>query len=791
MRNFRFPQSVFRDLLEIINAAAFAMVLSYFLWRWMGTADVPVATFAVSFFIAALFWKWYFRFWKISFPLTLLVLFIAWVTWPEGAVSAESPFLWRKAAEVYRAVEWALHWNHLKGPMPVAYPWVLRWITAFLATVAMGRRAFAPLLIALLVTPLFFLPEIGADPAWKNWFFVGLACILFAWTQPRTLSLPPLVPLAAVLVATLFLSAIIPPQAVFSEALYTRLRPEQRAQDALGKSSFSLAEAGFPETSVSVGGPILLSKEPFLVVNGGPDSFYLRGSAYTQFEDHRWTAPPFEPSEPFVSPNDPDGSVTNAQWDALLGSPSVRSTMPDFSPSTSYNILAANDWFTRDFIIQQPLQGHRQTVFLPGPTFDVFSLDAIDVFGSTLRYSSEKEPHKFRWNDAGLVMSEEPIESAVVVSGWAQSPSQSQAALGSMLESGFVPLRAEAPRRYESLVREKDPGLHRIVYESLPASLDEPARIGIVLNELRQYIQDHYRYSLEVPPVPSDRSLLSWLLDNREGYCVYYGTLGAVMLQDIGVEARYAEGFLVPAVPTAISSTERTVTGESGHAWTEISLQGFGWVIFDITPSSHLTSLSQGDAESDPPSGAGEENTEFDDERRPDRPRTEPTDPIEPIATEAPQRTGLRSVPQEWLTGLAVSASVVAVWIWRRSVFRRRHDPTRFRKRWIRRPNALVRTIWRDLLRMHDLVLPAAQPQASPRTILMAFAREVYIKDIELLSETIALVERSLYSSQPTPFDSLDALLTFYDLAERKLAAQLPKPKWWLARWLLGPRPPV
>ena len=67
----------------------------------------------------------------------------------------------------------------------------------------------------------------------------------------------------------------------------------------------------------------------------------------------------------------------------------------------------------------------------------------------------------------------------------------------------------------------------------------------------------------------------------KRGFCEHYATTMAVVLRDLGVPARLAEGFL-PGTLDPNTGTE-TIRASSAQAWVEVYFPGHGWVMFDPT----------------------------------------------------------------------------------------------------------------------------------------------------------------------------------------------------------------
>lgn len=67
----------------------------------------------------------------------------------------------------------------------------------------------------------------------------------------------------------------------------------------------------------------------------------------------------------------------------------------------------------------------------------------------------------------------------------------------------------------------------------------------------------------------------------KRGFCQYYAATMAVILRDLGVPTRIAQGFL-PGARDPNTGLER-ILNSNAHAWVEVYFPGYGWVTFDPT----------------------------------------------------------------------------------------------------------------------------------------------------------------------------------------------------------------
>jgi transglutaminase-like putative cysteine protease len=65
----------------------------------------------------------------------------------------------------------------------------------------------------------------------------------------------------------------------------------------------------------------------------------------------------------------------------------------------------------------------------------------------------------------------------------------------------------------------------------------------------------------------------------RRGFCQWYATTMTILLRELGIPARYVEGFL----PGSRANGVETVLYSSAHAWVEAYFPSYGWVEFDPT----------------------------------------------------------------------------------------------------------------------------------------------------------------------------------------------------------------
>ena len=106
---------------------------------------------------------------------------------------------------------------------------------------------------------------------------------------------------------------------------------------------------------------------------------------------------------------------------------------------------------------------------------------------------------------------------------------------------------------------------------------------------VQKMMQTYGTYSRYLDELPAGADPISYFLEtSKEGYCVHYASAATLILQSLGIPARYVTGYV--AFPEDFAQTEQgytaTVIDERAHAWSEIYLEDFGWVPLEMTPSS-------------------------------------------------------------------------------------------------------------------------------------------------------------------------------------------------------------
>lgn len=131
-----------------------------------------------------------------------------------------------------------------------------------------------------------------------------------------------------------------------------------------------------------------------------------------------------------------------------------------------------------------------------------------------------------------------------------------------------------------------------------------------IVEAVRDYFADNIPYTLKPGATPQGEDFVNYFLTkNRKGYCAHFATAATLIFREIGIPARYVEGYTFSFETVLASEQNDTkrygnyyqgysaigestvmdveVTDAMAHAWVEIYVDGFGWKVAEVTPGSN------------------------------------------------------------------------------------------------------------------------------------------------------------------------------------------------------------
>ena len=295
---------------------------------------------------------------------------------------------------------------------------------------------------------------------------------------------------------------------------------------------------------------------------------------------------------------------------------------------------------------------------------------------------------------------------------------------------------------------------------------------------LRDTLRSRYRYSLDVSIPPRDVDFVAWfLLGEKEGYCTYFASAMTVLCRMAGLPARYVEGYL--AQPGANGVAE--VRGTSAHAWTEVYLNGLGWVVFDATPgrggSDHSGNVppASGATPTPPPpreTPTPEPSPELSPSPIPtEAPQNDPETPPTPTPTPTPTPDPQDGSPPDakdektsdpWWLWLLLLLALAALTVWRI----RSTEPLRRAAR-MKDDKALL-LLWQASLRCAALLGAPIRPEETPLSYAARAGEQLQTP----LTDAARAVSALRYGRRAPRRADLRAARTVYDRLRQRLKPQ-------------------
>ena len=376
-------------------------------------------------------------------------------------------------------------------------------------------------------------------------------------------------PIAAIgLTLALLASAIWPATAWQSPALALRLDMlrgdlgifDQGIIPSSGEIyEFSLESSGYYPLGNRLGGPVILSDEPVMTVSGYPEGLLLRGSIAAVYTGQRWL---------------PGGDVNLYDFHEPAYAQQRQQVFDLSRPVQPLDRSDLQFIFSEDHTyLIQPASTALTTVFLAGRPLN-FSLNDLIP--------------KIYFNSEGLLFIQPAlnasqvlkVDSRFIMTDYPSFP-ELEATIADQADPGETDYFQKVSELYLQLpdiaAYQAEGSLSLLVI----SIIDPDATPWAQASQIRDYLIANCRYNLRVPPPPAGRDFVEFFLESREGYCVYFATAETMLCRLAGIPARYVEGYTVS--PGTTQDEPRIVTGRQAHAWTEVFLEGIGWVPIDAT----------------------------------------------------------------------------------------------------------------------------------------------------------------------------------------------------------------
>lgn len=594
--------------------------------------------------------------------------------------------------------------------------------------------------------------------------------------------------LAAVLVTAVVIGAhfIIPRDFFYNSAidrLISRLTGKSHLkEDSIGYVEFSIAEAGFYPLENRLGGPVDPLDQLFMYVTTGPQEIYLRGATFRTYTGTRWTQDSMDQNWMLNHSRNKDIQAK------IMGLAVAGLDDTDDLRNPIFPLLS------QDYVLT-PVA--KQQVIFNGGRID------------TVQYTESGNEVFAYFNPSGTLYADQsiPDEGYTVEGQIFQLQAIHDIEKLQMFQLGLGPMQKEYlldssekaiwtdlynKETLVAYIKNSEPELWQLITDETMAEAPKALK-------LREWVAENIKYRLDVTAPDPNEDFALHVLKTKEGYCTYTGTLLTALCRIADIPARYVEGFIVRADASAENAVStRSIDGNNAHAWTEIFLDEIGWLPIDGTPLAAQEQITGRDQIPEPtPSPTPEPEPEETDPPELPEPTPEVSDPDDPSDDNEPeeQPSALSSLLKKLGSILLIILKILLYLLplliyilWRRLVYKRRHDPAWLRNRFAEKPQELLQAIRQDLKQIWGLQGIEQKSGDTLRQWFISAAVASYDAQVSL-----RLMEQAIYSAGLTNLghDEWESLLAFYLAEEVKLKESIPKLKWLTGRFLWSYKHPL
>lgn len=568
-------------------------------------------------------------------------------------------------------------------------------------------------------------------------------------------------------------------------------------------SNFNLSGAGYYNSSGELGGPIELNDHEVFLVEGVREGL-LAGTRYVNFDGRRWALTPTTDFYRFSSP------FSQAQKEEKVV---FRRERTGLSPKPELAALQKQHQYRIT-----PLRNDQQSVLLLG------TLEELTI--------PREAGRLFYYNATGNVYAGQPLlkdksygvrseslpeltsseNSSPDTEKFADLLEQNAAAISEAARSAAPDEQEQEAKHYAEtfflelppLPQYREGGLVFNLARDIGGQAEFPIQKVLAL---KNYLSGpEFRYTLQPRPLHSGEDLVDVLLQEKEGYCVYYASAFTMMARSLGIPARYVEGYRLPKEAQQRGNA-LIMTQRYAHAWSEVYLDGLGWIAVDPTPgngerSNKDQNQQSRNSETTPPPSAPPPGAQS---------QTAPSSQTSPSLPPTSSRESLPPPPSDlWKHALFLFVLLpllllifLLLLLRGKRELARSHDAALIRAR--TGENLLMQlAFYRQQLHLLLRFLPRGKDgetrDCSADEILPheGFAEEArrcydlyraYLNE-EQLKQLIQLsirLECAFYSPHPLPEQSAEKAAALYDELENEVQKRLPSPLYLLRRVLFMP----
>lgn len=208
---------------------------------------------------------------------------------------------------------------------------------------------------------------------------------------------------------------------------------------------------------------------------------------------------------------------------------------------------------------------------------------AMEGYGEPTRYTVTMEPNRQVWLFALDIPTQADIQSHFSLDYRLerQHPIKDRLVYNAVSYLDYS-IDKDLPDDYRKLALQLPQGRHMLARDLAEEWRDKhgdntPAIIG---EALKMFREQAFYYTLSPPPLPGD-SVDDFLFDSRRGFCEHYASAFTVLMRAAGIPARIVTGYQGGLWNKL--GDYFMVRQADAHAWSEVWVQGRGWVRVDPT----------------------------------------------------------------------------------------------------------------------------------------------------------------------------------------------------------------
>ncbi len=165
------------------------------------------------------------------------------------------------------------------------------------------------------------------------------------------------------------------------------------------------------------------------------------------------------------------------------------------------------------------------------------------------------------------------VESAAQMADWSHLIEEAAGDDGWSEEVRKLYVSYPEDKRYETLADE-------IVADIRPEHRAKPVAQALAI---KRWLEKNTFYTRKSSHAGKKDPVASFLFGSRRGYCVHLSHAMAFLLRARGIPARVSAGYAAPEERRGGGSA-LLLQNQDAHAWAEMYVKGFGWVIVDVSP---------------------------------------------------------------------------------------------------------------------------------------------------------------------------------------------------------------